>query len=142
MERKKKDQSVYIEPMPRKQFLKLMKEFREAGGHYVADEWSEKILNSQDAEAATLNATTILFKRRPSRATVYEELYHTKQYRERILDSSEMCECECEIEAKQYLLDNAEQLQLTPPEILQTQDLLKVYKDRLSKLKGEKNESM
>lgn len=105
------------EPMPRDQFLKLMSEFEKNGGIYMADERSEAFLNIRGAEASTYNATTILFRRNPTWAAVYEELFHADQFRKGRVDSTVKNTYECEIEAKQYLLKNATKLQLTDIEI-------------------------
>ena len=76
MDRRKKNNDDRIEPMPRKLFLELMREFKKSGGKYIASKQSEDFLDSQGAEASAINATTILFRRRPTRAAVYEELFH------------------------------------------------------------------
>lgn len=137
MERKKKNAESFIEPMPRQQFLDLMKEFKASGGKYIANEESEAFLDTQGAEACTLNENTILFRRKPSRAAVYEELYHVKQFREGRIEGSTSNAIECEIEAKLYLLSNAKTLELTENEILQTREDLERYKRQLNDLKGD-----
>lgn len=45
----------------------------------------------------------------------------------------------CEIEAQEYLIKNASELQLTQPEIRQTQKALVWYKERLKELKGDES---
>ena len=50
------------------------------GGKYVCDEHSEAHLSKSGAEATALDGYTILFRRKPGQAAVYEELYHTKQF--------------------------------------------------------------
>lgn len=136
MERKNKPSS-YIEPMPRKNFLQLMKEFKALGGKYVADDISEQYLNSKGVEAITLNETTILFRKRPTRAAVYEELYHVKQYRDGKIDGTQEVAIVCEIEAQEYLLENSATLELTELEIIQTEKALAYYKEELKLLKGD-----
>jgi len=70
---------------------------------------------------------------------VYEELFHAKQYREGKINDTDLSVILCEIEAQEYLLENAEELQLTQPEISQTQDALAWYKERLKVLKGDES---
>ena len=136
MERKPKGDS-YVKPMPKAQFLKLMREFKTIGGKYICDERAEAYLSKCGAEASALDGYTILFHRNPSRAAVYEELFHTKQFRDGKINGSIENRLECEIEAQQYLLDNASGLGLTKPEIAQTRKALETYRRELSKMKGK-----
>ena len=136
MDRKHKPDS-YIEPMPRDEFRQLMKEFKEKGGKYIADDDSEAFLDAQCAEAITLNENTILFHKRPTRSAVYEELFHVKQFREGKIDGTICNAYKCEIEAQEYLLDNAVDLGLTAEEICQTEAALERYREELDKLKGD-----
>ena len=136
MERKPKP-DMFIEPMPRDIFRQLMKKFEKEGGKYVADENSEAFLDAQCAEAITLNENTILFRKRPTRSAVYEELFHVKQFKAGKIDGTIRNAYECEIEAQEYLLDNAVNLGLTDREICQTEAALKWYRKELDKLKGD-----
>lgn len=136
MDRKPKP-DTYVEPMPRREFLRLMKAFEAIGGKYIADEQSEQYLNIKGVEACTLNATTILFKKRPTRAAVYEELYHAQQYRDGRIDGTVVNMYQCEIETQRYLLDKAKELSLTKNEIQQTKNALNWYENRLRKMKGD-----
>ena len=143
MERKHKEITKgFVEPMPRKQFLRLMKEFKETGGRYIANEQSEAYLDIRGAEAITLNSTTIIFRRRPSRAAVFEELFHVMQFREGKIDYTMRNKYECEIEAKEYLINNAETLELSQLEIKQTRESLDMYRIKLDELKGEEYDGM
>lgn len=126
----------YVEPMPRSLFIKIMREFKANGGKYVANEFSERFLLCQGAEACTLNENTILFKKHPSRAAVYEELFHIQQYRDGKINGELENIYLNEIEAKEYLLENANMLKLTKKEILQTEKALIWYKTALEQLKG------
>jgi hypothetical protein len=135
MERKPKP-DTYIEPMPKSQFLSLMQEFKSLGGKYICNEESEKFLDVQGSEAVTLNGYTILFRKKPSRSAVYEELFHAAQYRDGKNDGTPKIRIECEIEAQEYLLNNAKSLQLTKPEIIQTQKALQIYRLELDKMEG------
>ena len=127
----------YIEPMPKKQFLQLMKEFKNEGGIYQSDEDSERFLDIQGAEACTLNEKTILFRRRPSRSAVYEELFHVSQYKEGKIDGTITAMLLCEIEAQEYLLKNAIEFKLTDREIIQTPNALSWYREQLDQMKGD-----
>ena len=62
-------------------------------------------LEIKGAEACTLNASTILFRERPSRAAVYEEFIHVQQFCDGKIDGSIRSIYMCEIEAKQQLQD-------------------------------------
>ncbi len=136
MLRKPKPDS-YVEPMPRRQFHELMREFKRHGGTYIANAESEQFLRLRGAEACALNENIILFRRKPSRSAVYEELFHVQQFRENKIDGSPVNTCECEIEAQQYLLENAVSLQLTKIELEQTRNALMRYTMQLKKMKGE-----
>ena len=114
-----------------------MREFKSIGGKYYNDEQTEEFLSLQGAEASTLDGFTILLRKKPSRAAVYEELFHAKQIREGKYDGSLMNRIECEIEAQLYLLENAESFELTAPEIQQTKEALDGYKKILEEQKGE-----
>ena len=62
-----------------------------------------------------------------------------EQFRAGKIDGSLRNRIECEIEAQQYLLENAKKLELTKPEIIQTRKALEGYNSKLSELK-EKGE--
>ncbi len=76
-------------------------------------------------------------ERKPSRSAVYEELYHIQQFRSGKIDGTVINAYECEIEAQEYLLKNAEILKLTQVEVLQTQKALQWYQDRIRVKKGD-----
>lgn len=141
MERKQKP-DTYIEPMPRSDFLRLMREFKKIGGKYVSSKESEEYLQKKNAEAITVDGYTIVFKRRPTRAAVYEELFHAKQFREGKIDGSVRNRIVCEIEAQKYLLDNADNFKLSAPEIIHTRDLLKGYEEALAKREEVSHDDM
>lgn len=103
----------------------------------MADDISEQYLESKGVEAITLNAITILFRKRPTRAAVYEELYHARQYREGKIDGTQLNAIICEIEAQEYLLENATELSLVEQEIVQTEKALAYYRKKLELLEGE-----
>ena len=134
---RKKKSDKYIHPMPKKQFFIVEKQFNQQGGKFYMDNEAELILEAQGAEACTLDAKTILLRKRPTRAAVYEELFHAKQFSEGSIDGTLKNMYECEIEAKKYLLDNANVLELTQNEITQTKESLKWYLNKLEKMKGD-----
>ena len=141
MERKKRS-DTYIEPMPKAKFMELMREFKSIGGKYICNEESDSFLKNQNAEASTVDGYTILFRKKPSRSAVYEELFHAKQYREGKADGTYKGILECEIEAQEYLLNNSQLLELTDPEIMHTRKLLDCYKKLLKELKGGDNDDL
>lgn len=129
MSRRKKDGK--IEPMPKKQFQTIVKRFKAQGGIFQFDEETDKYLDSRNAEAITYDAKTILIRRKPGRASVFEELIHTAQYRNGRNDGSYPSRLRCEIEAQEKLLRNAKAYHLTEPEIYQTQKALEAYQKEL-----------
>lgn len=78
MDRKKKLDS-YVEPMPKKLLRQLICEFERIGGKVLMEDEIDAYLDSKNAEACTLNGYTILLKKKPGRAAVYEELFHAEQ---------------------------------------------------------------
>lgn len=129
--------------MPKEEFLRLMKNFKNNGGKYIADEESERYLDAHGAEACTLNETTILFRKHPTRSAVYEELFHVEQFRMGKIDGKIKNRILCEIDAQNYLIDNAEELGLTSLEIIQTKKALFHYQELMDDMKGEEpNDNM
>lgn len=123
-----------IEPMPKRELQKIVKDFRRNGGIIQMDEVTESYLKKKGAEAINYDGGTILFPRRPGRASVYEELFHAAQYREGKNDGSQLAVLTCEIEAQEYLLKNAKMLKLTDREISDTASNLKMYQEKLKQL--------
>lgn len=137
MDRKPKP-DTYVEPMPQKLFHQLVKQFQELGGKVIMGADAELYLDSREAEACTLNGYTILFRKRPGRAAVYEELIHAAQFRDGKNDGSIRSVYKNEIEAKRQLLVRAKGFQLTEPEIRHTRISLELYERELQKLeKGD-----
>lgn len=134
---RKKENVFGFEPMPKKQFLRKIKEFKKIGGLIQCDEYTENyLLNVKKAEGVTYNGYTILLPRRPSRSAVYEELFHAQQYRDGKIDGSELSRVRCEIEAQMYLLDNVEKFNFTEKEVELTKKNLNMYKNDLKRLLG------
>ncbi len=129
MYRKSKDNK--IEPMPKKQFQRIEKSFKRKGGIFQYSEETDAYLTSKNAEAITYNAMTILFKRNPGRASVYEELIHATQYRIGENDGSYKSRLLCEISAQKKLLKYAHRYKLTDAEIEQTKQALSDYEEEL-----------
>lgn len=129
MFRKSRDER--IEPMPKKQFQKIVKRFKAKGGIIQFDDQTDAYLEKKHAEAITYNAKTILIRQDPGRASVFEELIHTAQYRDGKNDGSYEARLRCEIEAQNILLKNSKAYRLTNPEIEQTKLALKAYEKEL-----------
>ena len=120
-----------IEPMPKKQFQKIEKSFKRRGGILQYGEETDKYLESKNAEEITYDATTILIRQNPGRASVFEELIHAYQYRTGKNDGSYVSRLKCEIEAQKKLINHSKLFKLTDAEILQTKSALKSYEQEL-----------
>lgn len=121
----------YVEPMPKKQFRAIRKAFQKQGGTIQQSDEIDVYLEKKHAEGITYNAETILLKQKPGRASVFEELIHTAQYRKGKNDGSVKSCLLNEIEAQQKLIKHAKAYHLTESEIKQTEDALKRYKEDL-----------
>lgn len=132
MYRKKSENA--IEPMPKKQLQKIVKSFKRQGGIIQMSQDTDAYLESKKAEAITYDAKTILLKRRPGRAAVYEELIHATQFHQGMNDGSIKSRLICEIEAQEKLLKNQRAYKLTDAEIKQTEKALKAYQAQLREL--------
>lgn len=136
MERKQKP-ATYVAPMPKKKLYALLREFKEIGGSVVMNEESEQHLDYLGAEASTLNGYLIMLRRNPTRAAVYEELIHARQFREKLCDGTSESILLNEIAAKKELLERAAEFELTKEEIVQTDAQLKEYISQLCRMKGD-----
>ena len=121
-----------VEPMPKKQFQKVVKSFKAKGGLIQFDDATDAYLASKNAEAITYDAKTILLKQNPGRASVFEELIHATQYRTGQNDGSYLKRLECEIEAQEKLLKYSKAYKLTDKEVRQTKHALTAYKKELA----------
>ena len=121
-----------IKPMPKKQFHKIEKAFKRQGGIMQYSEETDAYLDSKHAEAITYDAKTILLKTNPGRASVFEELIHTYQYRTGKNDGSYVSRLKCEIEAQKKLIQHSRAYQLTDKEIEQTKVALEAYESELA----------
>lgn len=133
MERKK--DNAKIEPMPKKQFRRIERAFNRQGGIIICNEEAERFLEVQNSEGSTLDAKTIILRRNPGRAAVYEEMIHAAQYRRGENDGSHLSRVLNEISAQKILLKNARAYGLTKNEIEQTRRALASYEAELETLK-------
>ena len=122
----------YTEPMPKKQFQRIFKSFKSQGGVIQMDDATDEYLKSKNAEAITYDSKTILMKQNPSRASVFEELIHTCQYRTGENDGSYESRLKCEIAAQKKLIKYSKAYKLTEKEIKQTQKALEMYEIELN----------
>ena len=121
----------YVEPMPKKQFRAIKRAFQHHGGIIQQSDETDVYLERKHAEGITYNAKTILLKQDPGRASVFEELIHTEQYRNGKNDGSYKSCLLNEIEAQKKLLKYAEVYKLTDFEIKQTENALIKYQEEL-----------
>ena len=128
--RKSKPDS-YVVPMPKKQFRNIKKAFQRQGGIIQQNDETDSYLETKHAEGITYDAKTILLKKNPSRASVFEELIHATQYRKGKNDGSTKSRLLNEIEAQEKLLKYAQAYKLTESEIEQTKNALKRYQEEL-----------
>lgn len=133
--------SVYrTDPMPKKQFRRIINSFERHGGKVLRNKEAEERLARLGVEASTINDKTVIFSRHPSRAAVFEEFIHVTQYKLGENDGSYFSTLKCEIEAKEKLLKNKKQYKLTEQEIKDTYESLKRYqKDLDDYLRGGKS---
>lgn len=92
-------------------FERIKAAFERNGGIIDQSEEAQRLLNYHQAEAATLNATTILLKPQPTNAAIFEELIHTAQYRTGRATGANIVEME--IEAARKLICFANHYKLT-----------------------------
>ena len=121
----------YVEPMPKKQFRAIKKAFQQQGGVIQQNDEIDAYLEKKHAEGITYNAETILLKQNPGRASVFEELIHTAQYKSGKNDGSAKSCLLNEIEAQKKLIKHAKVYKLTEAEIKQTENALKRYQEDL-----------
>ncbi len=129
MERKHRE--GYVEPMPKKQLRRITKNFQKNGGIMQMDNETDAYLASKDAEAITYDAHTILLRQNPGRASVFEELIHTAQYRNGENDGSYESRLHCEILAQEKLIKYKNAYRLSDAEVNQTRSALESYKKEL-----------
>lgn len=116
-----------IEPMPKKQLRRIEQAFQRQGGVIQRGEAVDEYLEKRHAEGITYDAKTVLLRQKPGRASVFEEMIHTAQYRNGKNDGSTKSMILCEIEAQKKLLANSKPYKLTGNEIAQTKRALEMY---------------
>ena len=100
--RKKKDLRR-AEPMPSRQFRRICKSLRKHGVFVWLGEEADAICESRNVEAITFNDNTVVFRQKPSRSVVFEELIHLHQYATNKCDGTRLSRIRCEIEAKEKI---------------------------------------
>lgn len=116
-----------IDPMPKNQLRKIERAFQKQGGIIQRNEATDEYLEKKRAEGITYDSKTVLLKQKPGRASVFEEMIHTAQYRDGKNDGTRKSALLCEIEAQKKLLANSKAYKLTDSEIKQTQRALEMY---------------
>lgn len=125
----------WVEPMPKRQLQGIIKDFKKKGGLILIDDDTDNFLRKQGAEGSTLNESTILLVKNPSRSAVYEELIHAEQYRKGKNDGSRKSRLICEIEAQKMLICKKDELGITDKENEQTKLALRAYEEEYRQLK-------
>ena len=123
-----------ITPMPNKQFQRIKRCFKARGGVIQQNDETDAYLIKNHCEGITYNENTMLLMQKPSRASVFEELIHTAQYRDGKNDGTPKSRILCEIEAQKKLIKNAKAYKLTKREIEQTERALVSYERDLEEL--------
>ena len=121
-----------IEPMPKKQLRKIESAFKRQGGIIQMNQATDEYLETKHAEGITYDSKTVLLRQNPGRASVFEEMIHTAQYRDGKNDGTRKSTLLNEIEAQRKLIKNAGAYKLTPPEIRQTERALAMYLRKLN----------
>lgn len=124
----------YIEPMPKKQLQRIIRDFKAKGGVILINDDVDEFLRKQGAEGSTLNENTILLVKNPSRSAVHEELIHAEQYRKGKNNGSRRSRLLCEIEAQKILIRKKDELGITDKENEQTKLALKAYEEEYKQL--------
>lgn len=136
VERKTTANGQRIPAMPKKRLQKIVKGFKRKGGMVMVSKETDEYLEKLQATGVTLQSDLILLHSNPSRATVFEELIHSAQYRDGKIDGSALSIVLCEIEAKEKLIRCAKAYRLSEAEILETKALLQKEYERLAMLQG------
>lgn len=129
---RKSKSDTYVEPMPQKQLHRIVKAFKRLGGIIQMNDATDEYLRSKNAEAITYDSKTILLMQKPSRASVFEELIHSAQYKNGENNGSYISRLKCEIAAQKKLLKNSSAYNLTENEIIQTKNALTAYEKELN----------
>jgi len=122
-----------------KRFEQLTVEARKNGAEIIhGGEWANMHLDSMGASAANIG-DWLIFRDRVTISEVLEETYHFTQYLNRLnYDKNiELMSILNEIDAKEYLLENAKKYRIPRREVEGTQRHLEEYKNALVKWKEE-----
>lgn len=122
------------EPMPTEQFNKIRAAFERQGGVIQMDAQAIAYLDFRNADGLTLSSKVVLMRPNPSRATVFEEMIHTAQFRRGEIVDLEYDSAVCEVKAKEKLLKNSEAYHLTDKDIEDTKRLLENDRKTLQRL--------
>ena len=114
-----------VRPISRSRLRKIMKAFERSGGSIQMSERIDRYLDSKGVQGITYSHDVIFLHSNPSRATVFEELIHSAQYRNGRIDHTELSQVKAEIEAKEKLIRYSKAYKLTDAEIRETRKLLK-----------------
>jgi SPP1 gp7 family putative phage head morphogenesis protein len=125
-------------PMPENQFNRMVNAFTAKGGVIERNAEWDRYLYEKGYAALTYNAETIVFPSShiPSRATVFEELIHSNQYRKGENDGTPISRLKCEIAAADKLIKHAKAYRLTQVEIERTVKNREAYLEDLENLFG------
>ena len=93
----------------------LKPRLNDGGGVIDQSDEAQRLLKYHEAEAATLNAKTIVLKLNPTRAAIFEELIHTAQYRTGRATGANIIEME--VEATEKLLRFADRYGLNKEDV-------------------------
>lgn len=138
LERKVFVDGEYVSAMPKSKLQRIAKAYKRNGGKIDQTDEAEAFLAFRKAQGITLNSKTILLSKAPTRATVFEELIHSAQWRDGKCDGTAFSVLKCEVEAKKKLLQYASAYGLSKAEIRETKKLLKKdEEDYKQLLKGE-----
>lgn len=138
LERKVLVDGEYVSAMPKSQIQRIAKAFKRNGGKIDQTDEAAAFLAFRKAQGITLNSKTILLSKAPTRATVFEELIHSAQWRDGKCTGSALSIAACEVEAKKKLLKYANAYRLSEAEIRETKKLLKKDEEDYERLvKGE-----
>lgn len=138
LERKVLVDGEYVSAMPKSQLQRIAKAFKRNGGKIDQTDEAEAFLAFRKAQGITLNSKTVLLSKAPTRATVFEELIHSAQWRDGKCTGSALSIASCEVEAKKKLLQYAKAYGLSDAEIRETKKLLKKDEEDYERLlKGE-----
>ncbi len=130
--RKVEEEEPQFEYISERRIKKVAKKFLKRGGKIHQSEEIDRILDIQQASAATFDDKTIFLRTKATISDLREELYHAEQYRKDLIkDSSKIVILKAEIEAQEYLIANKSKYKIPDIEHEQTKKNLERYRDEL-----------